>query len=291
MLVLSKRRPHQRGFTLIELLVVIAIIAVLVGMLVPAVQKVRESASRIQCINNLHQLGLAVHNYASSRDNAIPGMWYPDPYSGYGTGSPYTRGTVHFALLPFIEQDNVYHQANGNAAKVGVVVIPVFLCPSDATSGGNIQRYGYASTNYAGNLKVFDPRGSASVSTAFPHGASHTIIFAERYQVCAPAWGGYTGPAWAMHPSFVGHGWDTPTFGWHEYGMSYDPSYSNGSQGFQTAPSPGACDWRITQAAHPGTMQVALGDGSVRSVASSMSVATWVSACNPSDTTPLGPDW
>jgi prepilin-type N-terminal cleavage/methylation domain-containing protein len=291
MLLLSKRRPRKPGFTLIELLVVIAIIAVLIGMLVPAVQKVRESASRVQCINNLHQLGLAVHNYASARNNKLPNMWYPDPYSGYGTGSPYSWGTLHFALLPFVEQGNVYNQANGNAANVGSTIIPVFLCPSDDSNTGNIQRYGYASTNYAGNLRVFNPQGCPSISTAFQHGTSNTVMFAERYQVCAPTWGGYTGPAWAMHPSFVGHGWDTPTFGWHEYGIGYDPSFSNGSQGFQTAPSQGSCDWRITQGAHPSTMQVALGDGSVRSVASSISVTTWISACNPNDTNPLGPDW
>jgi prepilin-type N-terminal cleavage/methylation domain-containing protein len=288
---LSKCRRGPGAFTLIELLVVIAIIAVLIGLLVPAVQKVREAANRTQCANNLRQLALAVHDYASARNNKIPGMWYPDPYSGYGSGNPTPMGTLHFFLLPYVEQDNVYNQASGNAANMAATVIPLFVCPSDYSLESNLQRYGYASTSYAGNLKVFDPRGGKTISTAFPDGTSNTVLFAERYKVCAPSWGGYTGPAWAMHPSYVGHGWDTPAFGWHDYGMSYDPSYSNGTTAFQAAPALAACDWTVTQGAHPDTMQVALGDGSVRGVSPSISLTTWVYACDPNDGNPLGPDW
>jgi prepilin-type N-terminal cleavage/methylation domain-containing protein len=291
MLVFYKHRLARIGFTLIELLVVIAIIAVLIGLLVPAVQKVRDAAARTQCTNNLHQLGLAVHNYASARNSKIPQMWFPDPYSGYGTSNPYLTGTLHFFLLPYLEQDNVYNLAQGNAANMASTVVPVFVCPADFSLDSNIQRYGFASTSYAGNLLVFDPRGSKTIVTAFPDGTSNTVIFAERYKVCAPSWGGYTGPAWAMHPSYVGHGWDTPAFGWHDYGIGYDPSFSNGSMPFQVAPALAACDWTVTQGAHTGTMQVGLGDGSVRGVTASVSVTTWVNACNPNDGNPLGPDW
>jgi len=300
-------RSRLRGFTLIELLVVIAIIAILIALLVPAVQKVREAAARTQCINNLKQISLATHAFHDTYKK-VPAAWSPDAGGGsFGTNRDWMRGkrgTLFYFILPFVEQAPLYNlspDVSTNAVQQAAIV-PIYICPSDPTVNSNLGRYNYASTSYSCNVTIFDPRGPGSLITSMPDGTSNTVTFGERYKDCAPSWGGVTDPQWAMHPAYVGHGWDTPVFGWRENGVGYDPSYTqaNGNLNsppasnavtFQSAPAVSACNWYVLQGGHTGSMNISLGDGSARSVAPTMSAVTWWGACNPKDGNPPGSDW
>jgi prepilin-type N-terminal cleavage/methylation domain-containing protein/prepilin-type processing-associated H-X9-DG protein len=128
------RRTRQTGFTLVELLVVIAIIAVLIGLLLPAVQKVRAAANKAKCANNLKQIGLAALNYENAKGCLPPnGSWATN-----GISFPGIPHSAHSRLLPFIEQDAVWQKVNLNAdtyeqPAVFTQRIAVYLCPSEIT--------------------------------------------------------------------------------------------------------------------------------------------------------------
>src|SRR5262245_10960059 len=158
---------RRHGFTLIELLVVIAIIAVLIGLLLPAVQKVRETAARIKCANNLKQLGLAAHNYHDSHGHLPPAIGYYPPAAG-------ALGPYFFHLLPYVEQDDLYRSALGSVLfpapdgpttvyypgvnKVCSQRVPIFLCPSDPSVGADggvmINGVSFGASCYAFNALV-----------------------------------------------------------------------------------------------------------------------------------------
>jgi prepilin-type N-terminal cleavage/methylation domain-containing protein/prepilin-type processing-associated H-X9-DG protein len=144
---------RRQAFTLIELLVVIAIIAVLIGLLLPAIQKVRESANRIRCANNLKQIGLALQNYHGNY-GALPPAYRSDPWGiGWGWGA---------LILPELEQDPLYNQLGlpdsvfGDGVGLALptpltqTILPVFVCPSDTGPAFNPFKQDFPKSNYRG---------------------------------------------------------------------------------------------------------------------------------------------
>ncbi len=237
------RWKRKIAFTLIELLVVIAIIGILIALLLPAVQKIREAAARMQCTNNLKQIGLATHNYNGHRQHVASPRSLPirvaPPLPGFvanfNNKAGVTYCTLFFLILPYIEQGPLHNLGviasttgpgwpQGEYSNLGTVVTTIikgYLCPSDASKNSNIGRYGWAMSSYAANLLVFDPKGPGTIVTAFGQaGTSNTVMFAERQKLVTPSWGGETDCTWAMHPNYVSHGWDTPVFGRAEYGKA-----------------------------------------------------------------------
>jgi type II secretory pathway pseudopilin PulG len=188
----------RRGFTLFQLLLLLAILLILLGLLLPAIVKVRMAANRAQESNNLKQLGLAVQNCSDTHQGLMPpsiGV-YPANVNGGG------EGTLHFHLLPYIEQQNIYNLSSNNdpqklryrVSYKGTAAFPikVFLAPKDPSAPpGNVYDGWLALCNYPLNYLVFG-KGGNRFPASIIDGMSNTIFFAQRYQMCngqPHAWG------------------------------------------------------------------------------------------------------
>jgi prepilin-type N-terminal cleavage/methylation domain-containing protein/prepilin-type processing-associated H-X9-DG protein len=315
----SRRRA---AFTLIELLVVIAIIGVLVGLLLPAVQKIRAAADRLSCQNNLKQIGLAIHNYETAT-GLLPSSIRPAGFT------PLPRTSWAVEVLPYIEQDNLqknYDVTQNWSAPINLPItsqpIKIFRCPASPRRNlldGDPQTDVWnlvATSDYAASAGVaafatdvnstgavepglLEKNGHVTFADA-TDGLSNTLLVVEsagRPQIYRRGVPYGTPPAHKVN----GGGWARPASDFLLATSSPDGSTPVGgcavncTNGFdyQGYPAPlfGTDGSSETYSFHPGVANVLLGDGSVRAVSATISVTTYANLVNRRDGLVLGTDW
>ena len=306
-----------RGFTLIELLVVIAIITILIGLLLPAVQKVREAAARMSCQSKLKQICLATINMADTNSGQLPycastaeDSYYPN-IAGGAKAAYNGFGGILFHILPYMEQNNLCaaclsgppplppcstHPAlmsqGGRTPDVpqytawadplwsnGSGRLDFYVCPSDNTTAG----WAGVAMSYTMNEAVF--RTSTKLQkypSSITDGTSNTVIFSERIFYC--------------------YGFDPTGFNqWNELRSGDYAAFNNvdGGSSFPTgaaaypqfSPTPATCNPMVPNALHGPVINVGLCDGSVRAVSSGVSPTTWAAALSSQGGDLLGSDW
>jgi prepilin-type N-terminal cleavage/methylation domain-containing protein len=316
--VLNTRR---RGFTLIELLVAIAIVVVLVTLLVAAVQKVRETAARMQTENNLKQLTLATHHCHDVFKKLPPAQgWYDQIRSPSALSSAGLNMIVHIYLMPFYEQGSLYkeildgriswHPGPGQLVADAIPVQPL-ISSEDPTQ----QNDGAGITNFAANLRVFSDLGvstpwntaivpdangnnpvtgrpwwygAAAIPRTFSDGLSNTLAFTTQYSRGCGSCLGNCENVWYSHADEGRNKGQCPFFGYYAPAApaSSDQGNANGQNGeiFQLRPAQQDCNPSYTpQSYASGGISVSLFDGSVRFLSGSISPSTWGLLMQPND--------
>jgi prepilin-type N-terminal cleavage/methylation domain-containing protein len=296
---MTSRRP---GFTLIELLVVIAIIAILIGLLLPAVQKVREAATRTQSINNLKQIGLATHNYHDVNKMLPPAFI---DWDGNDRPEWWNRcGSSHFYILPFIEQDALAQRAvtattnyfwsvyQNNPVKLYVNPADSSNPPTGLFTDGSWGTYGV--TGYAANFQSLgwylrSTNNKLMKLMSVQDGLSNTVFYAEKITVCnRPTLPGAPGgPYYNI--------WAYGRTSWREWNPVFAYQITGPAAKFQINPTTqgadATCDPRLASAPRSSGILTALGDGSVRFVEANVTPESWWAACTPDVGETIGSDW
>jgi prepilin-type N-terminal cleavage/methylation domain-containing protein len=285
----ARRTTSRAAFTLIELLVVIAIMATLLGLLIPAVLKVRDAALRLQSMNNLKQIILATHNFSTTNRDYLPTV------DGFNWSTRTSQGSLFVSLMPYLEEQSIYRSfvSQFGANAIGsAFVIKLYISPADPSI-----RSQQGISSYAPNALVFPSSGLRA--TGIADGASNTIAFAEHYSIC-----GGTEFSWAEHLSFGVDGGPIDTFRRASFadklmgdiypvtkGIPPSSQASKPGFSFQVRPTAAECDPRVAQGPHDTGMLAALCDGSVRILPAGMSATTYWAAVTPAAGDPLGNDW
>jgi prepilin-type N-terminal cleavage/methylation domain-containing protein/prepilin-type processing-associated H-X9-DG protein len=299
-----KMNRKQRAFTLIELLVVIAIIAILIGLLLPAVQKVREAAARTKCQNNLKQFGLAFHNYHDSIGNLPPGSYGPmignnnfpagwgDPY--YGNSLPWGHFSWAALILPYVEQTNLYNSINFNVNSYASAIY------EDLGGGGGPTNRGPGG-NAANSTAALNMPKLFACPSAVRGSIDPSMTQMKDYGVNGGSWGnccpertqsGMDGVFWvnsatrltditdgtsntvmlAEEADWFDHSWLPDSFGSNHFIWVHHPS-----QGYVQSDPPNTDNWnnRAAMSYHNGGVMATFADGHVTFLTNSIAFSTY----------------